>query len=54
MEWPPKSGETATFPELDRFDWFGLETARSKIVVAQRELLDRLTRLVVPGRSDHP
>jgi predicted NUDIX family NTP pyrophosphohydrolase len=54
MEWPPKSGETATFPELDRFDWFGLETARSKIVVAQRESLDRLSRLVVPGRSDHP
>jgi predicted NUDIX family NTP pyrophosphohydrolase len=45
MEWPPKSGELATFPELDRFAWFDLDTARTKIIVAQREFLDRL----VPG-----
>ena len=42
MQWPPKSGELATFPELDRFEWFDLDAARSKIVVAQRTLLDRL------------
>jgi predicted NUDIX family NTP pyrophosphohydrolase len=42
IEWPPKSGEMATFPELDRFEWFDLDTARSKIIVAQREFLDRL------------
>jgi predicted NUDIX family NTP pyrophosphohydrolase len=42
MEWPPKSGRMATFPELDRFEWFDRETARSKIIVAQREFLDRL------------
>ena len=42
IEWPPKSGEMATFPELDRFEWFDVDTARSKIVVAQRELLDRV------------
>src|SRR5690349_19620952 len=25
MEWPPKSGRTATFPEVDRAGWFSLE-----------------------------
>jgi predicted NUDIX family NTP pyrophosphohydrolase len=43
MEWPPKSDKMSTFPELDRFEWFDLTTARSKIIVAQAEFLDRLT-----------
>jgi predicted NUDIX family NTP pyrophosphohydrolase len=42
IEWPPSSGRTASFPELDRFAWFDLPTARSKLIVAQREFLDRL------------
>jgi predicted NUDIX family NTP pyrophosphohydrolase len=49
VEWPPKSGEMTTFPELDRFAWFDLDTARSKIVVAQRDLLDRITSGVRPA-----
>ena len=42
MEWPPKSGQVRTFPELDRVEWFDLATAAKKIIVAQREFLDRL------------
>ncbi len=42
IEWPPKSGRLQEYPELDRVEWFDLETARSKIIAAQRELLDRL------------
>ena len=42
MEWPPRSGRTAEFPEVDRAEWFDLETARRKILAAQAELLDRL------------
>ena len=42
MEWPPRSGRTAEFPEIDRAGWFGVETAREKLVPAQAELLDRL------------
>ena len=42
IEWPPRSGRMTTFPELDRFEWFDPQTARSRIVVAQRQLLDRL------------
>lgn len=42
MEWPPHSGNQREFPEVDRAEWFGLETARQKIIPAQAELLDRL------------
>ena len=42
LEWPPKSGRRATFPEIDRLAFFDLSTARTKIVAAQAELLDRL------------
>ncbi len=44
MEWPPRSGRMQTFPELDRVEWFDVETACSKIIAAQREFLDRLER----------
>lgn len=42
MEWPPKSGRRATFPEVDRAGWFALDEAREKINPAQAVLLDRL------------
>lgn len=42
MEWPPRSGRRQAFPEVDRAQWFDLDTARAKINVAQVELLDRL------------
>ncbi|WP_338485879.1 NUDIX domain-containing protein [Streptomyces sp. SCSIO 75703] len=42
MEWPPRSGRTAEFPELDRVAWFTLDAAREVIVPAQRAFLDRL------------
>jgi predicted NUDIX family NTP pyrophosphohydrolase len=42
MEWPPRSGSTAEFPEIDRAGWFEIETAREKLVAAQTEFLDRL------------
>ncbi|MER7964798.1 NUDIX domain-containing protein [Streptomyces ardesiacus] len=43
MEWPPKSGRTEEFPELDRVAWFPLDRAREVIVKAQAAFLDRLT-----------
>jgi predicted NUDIX family NTP pyrophosphohydrolase len=42
MEWPPRSGSKQEFPEVDRAEWFDLETAREKILPAQAEFLDRL------------
>ena len=46
MEWPPLSGRTDEFPEIDRVGWFDLETARRKILPAQVPFLDRLGREV--------
>lgn len=42
MEWPPKSGRTREFPELDRVAWLPLDRARAVIVSAQTAFLDRL------------
>ena len=42
IEWPPRSGKMRQFPEVDRAGWFDLETARRKMLTAQREFLDRL------------
>ncbi|MGZ8179082.1 NUDIX domain-containing protein [Williamsia sp. SKLECPSW1] len=42
MEWPRKSGRMQSFPEVDRVEWFDLETAGRKIIAAQRPLLDRV------------
>jgi predicted NUDIX family NTP pyrophosphohydrolase len=46
MEWPPKSGRKATFPEVDRAEWFSLEAAAEKINPAQRALLIELVQKV--------
>ncbi len=42
IEWPPRSGRLQNFPEVDRAEWFGLDTARQKLVKGQIVFLDRL------------
>jgi predicted NUDIX family NTP pyrophosphohydrolase len=39
MEWPPRSGVMAEFPEVDRAGWFTLAEAGRKIVKGQQPLL---------------
>jgi len=46
IEWPPRSGRTASFPEVDRFAWFPPAEARLCINPAQAELIDRLQALL--------
>ena len=41
-EWPPRSGRTATFPEVDRAEWCSIAVARVKLNPAQVAFLDRL------------
>jgi predicted NUDIX family NTP pyrophosphohydrolase len=52
MEWPPRSGRTAEFPEIDRAEWFTLDEARRRILAAQTPFLDRLAAL--PADPDPP
>jgi len=40
MEWPPRSGRTQEFPEVDRGGWFARDAANAKILKGQRPLLD--------------
>ncbi len=49
LEWPPRSGRTQSFPEIDRVAWFHLETAKAKVVKGQVALLERL-----PAARRHP
>jgi predicted NUDIX family NTP pyrophosphohydrolase len=42
MEWPPRSGKTASFPEVDRYEWFDPDTARRKLGRSQVAFIDRL------------
>jgi predicted NUDIX family NTP pyrophosphohydrolase len=44
LEWPPRSGNLQSFPEVDRAAWFTLDTARTKILAAQTPFLDRLAQ----------
>lgn len=42
MEWPPRSGRQQSFPEIDRIAYFGLATARRKILPGQRPFIEEL------------
>ena len=42
MEWPPRSGRTQEFPEIDRAEFFPIGSAKEKINQAQVDFLDRL------------
>jgi predicted NUDIX family NTP pyrophosphohydrolase len=42
MEWPPKSGKTQEFPEVDRGDWFTIKDAKIRILKGQIGFVDRL------------
>ncbi|HUJ01666.1 MAG TPA: NUDIX domain-containing protein [Usitatibacter sp.] len=45
VEWPPRSGRIAEFPEVDRAAWFALDEARRRILPAQVPFLDQLAAL---------
>ena len=46
LEWPPKSGRSQRFPEVDRADWFPPEIAKRKMLFGQDSLVDELLSLV--------
>ena len=45
MEWPPRSGKTKSFPEVEKCEWFTIAVAKEKINAAMIPLLDELVKL---------
>jgi predicted NUDIX family NTP pyrophosphohydrolase len=46
LEWPPRSGRKASFPEVDRAQWFSPAEARRRILTGQSELIARLLKAI--------
>jgi predicted NUDIX family NTP pyrophosphohydrolase len=46
MEWPPRSGRTIEFLEVDRCAWFTIHEARTRILKGQAPFLDTLVELL--------
>jgi predicted NUDIX family NTP pyrophosphohydrolase len=47
IAWPPKSGRTAEFPEVDRAQWFAPEQAATKLLQGQVAMLEDLLKYLV-------
>jgi predicted NUDIX family NTP pyrophosphohydrolase len=48
VEWPPRSGRTASFPEVDRYAYVSLADAAEKLNAGQRPLLAALAERLGP------
>ncbi|MGP0089552.1 MAG: NUDIX domain-containing protein [Xanthobacteraceae bacterium] len=46
MEWPPKSGQLQTFPEIDQLAWFAMPEALTKIIAYQQPFLIELQQIL--------
>jgi len=46
MEWPPRSGRSRSFPEIDRVGYFTLSAAMTKILAYQQPLLLELQKWI--------
>lgn len=46
MEWPPRSGNIAEFPEADRLEWFDIESAKLKIINGQKGFIEEFENFI--------
>ena len=51
MELPPKSGQQMEFPEIDRADFFDVDSASRKIKAAQMHLVEECQKIVIEKKS---
>ena len=49
MEWPPRSGKTAEFPEVDKAAWYSLDEALEKATRGQRSIIVALAEKLGHG-----
>jgi predicted NUDIX family NTP pyrophosphohydrolase len=52
MEWPPRSGRTQSFPEVDRAQFFPLAEAKQKLRDSQWPLIERLAAILENSAKD--
>ena len=50
LEWPPRSGVTRMFPEVDRARWFSLDEARDKLHAGLVPLVDAIAAVIPDSR----
>jgi predicted NUDIX family NTP pyrophosphohydrolase len=53
LEWPPRSGKTAEFPEVDKAGWFSIHEALKKATKGQRPILAALADKLGVHLSKH-
>jgi predicted NUDIX family NTP pyrophosphohydrolase len=46
LEWPPRSGRMAEFPEIDRAAWYSIDEALVKINKGQKPIIAALENLI--------
>jgi predicted NUDIX family NTP pyrophosphohydrolase len=51
VEWPPRSGQLRSFPEVDRAEWTSIDAARERLVKGQVAALDALVARVGDERA---
>jgi predicted NUDIX family NTP pyrophosphohydrolase len=51
LEWPPRSGQRRTFPEIDRVGWFGPDDAKRRLKESQTPFVDRLVAMLAGDPS---
>ncbi len=49
IEWPPRSGRTAEFPEVDKAAWYDLDDALEKVTKGQRSIVVALAEKLGQG-----
>jgi predicted NUDIX family NTP pyrophosphohydrolase len=50
MEWPPRSGKIAQFPEIDRAGWFAPEQALTRVLRGQKAIIEAALQRVNVGQ----
>jgi predicted NUDIX family NTP pyrophosphohydrolase len=51
LEWPPRSGRTAEFPEVDQAAWYSIDEAFMKINKGQKPIIAALETLLARSAS---
>ena len=51
MEWPPRSGRKAEFPEADKAAWFSLDEAMEKATKGQKPITAALAKILCHQRE---